>query len=256
MKIFTETILQEKPDIIALQEVNQTINNNIIPENKLTRFYPCQPIVRITKDNHAYNVVKALNMNNVYYYWTWLPIKNGYEKFDEGLAVLSLKPILKTDTFLISNNDDYENWKTRKVLGILTDAENEKWFYSVHMGWWNDNEDTFDSQWKKLNDHLNSLENVWIMGDFNSPAEVRNEGYDMIASSGWYDCYNLAKDKDNGLTVEKTIDGWKDKINENTSMRIDHIWCNQKIRVKSSNVIFNGKNKPIVSDHYGVIISV
>ena len=72
----------------------------------------------------------------------------------------------------------------------------------------------------------------------------------------WYDCYNLAKEKDNGFTVEKVIDGWKDKLKEKTNIRIDHIWCRHKIQVKSSNVIFNGKNRPVVSDHYGVIISI
>lgn len=66
------------------------------------------------------------------------------------------------------------------------------------------------------------------MGDFNSPAEVRNEGYDLINASGWYDCYNLAKEKDNGFTVEKVIDGWKDKLKEKTNIRIDHIWCRHK----------------------------
>ena len=39
----------------------------------------------------------------------------------------------------------------------------------------------------------------------------------------WYDCYNLAKEKDNGFTVEKVIDGWKDKLKEKTNIRIDHI---------------------------------
>ena len=67
---------------------------------------------------------------------------------------------------------------------------------------------------------------------------------------------NLAKEKDNGFTVEKVIDGWKDKLKEKTNIRIDHIWCRHKIPVKSSNVIFNGKNRPVVSDHYGVIISI
>ena len=64
------------------------------------------------------------------------------------------------------------------------------------------------------------------------------------------------KEKDNGFTVEKVIDGWKDKLKEKTNIRIDHIWCRHKIPVKSSNVIFNGKNRPVVSDHYGVIISI
>ena len=58
LKIFTDAILQEKPDIIALQEVNQTINCTPVPENEPTGFYPCQSSFRITKDNHAYHIIK------------------------------------------------------------------------------------------------------------------------------------------------------------------------------------------------------
>ena len=123
LKIFTDAILQEKPDIIALQEVNQTINCTPVPENELTGFYPCQSSVRITKDNHAYHIIKILNEKNINYYWTWLPLKNGYGKFDEGLAVLSLKPILKTDTFLITKTGKPEKFlvfllMTRKKNGF------------------------------------------------------------------------------------------------------------------------------------------
>lgn len=37
-------------------------------------------------------------------------------------------------------------------------------------------------------------------------------------------------------------------------MRLDQIWCNKKIQVKSSKTVFNGKDYPVVSDHYGVLI--
>ena len=94
------------------------------------------------------------------------------------------------------------------------------------------------------------------MGDFNNPAEIRNEGYDMIAESGWYDSYNLAAEKDNGITVEKIIDGWNDKISTENKIRIDQIWCNRKNQVKSSRILFNGINEPVVSDHYGIMIEL
>ena len=64
----------------------------------------------------------------------------------------------------------------------------------------------------------------------------------------------LAREKDNGITVERVIDGWKDKINGTDGMRIDQIWCNKRTEVALSKVVFNGVNNPVVSDHYGVII--
>lgn len=61
------------------------------------------------------------------------------------------------------------------------------------------------------------------MGDFNNPYQIAGEGYDEILKSGWYDTYDLAEEKDEGITVSGLIDGWK----ENKSlkeMRIDFIF--------------------------------
>ena len=38
--------------------------------------------------------------------------------------------------------------------------------------------------------------------------------------------------------------------------RLDYIFCNTQEEVRASNVICNGKNAPVVSDHYGVMITV
>ena len=95
------------------------------------------------------------------------------------------------------------------------------------------------------------------MGDFNSPAETKEQGYDAIKNDGWYDTYCIAKQKDEGITVEGSIDGWKNsKHNEQnlTGMRMDHIWCNQSVSVKHSRVMFNGIKQAKVSDHFGVCI--
>lgn len=174
-------------------------------------------------DNHAFKTVQLLNDRGLEYYWAWLPIKTGYDKFDEGLSILSHQEILKTDVLLISKCENYENWKTRKVLGIQTE---NGWFYSIHMGWWNDKEEPFKEQWEKINTNIKNKENVWLMGDFNSRADVRNEGYDYVISNGWNDTYITAKEKDEGFTVTKTIDGWGNNAAE--KMRIDYILSNKK----------------------------
>lgn len=249
---FVSAIAEQRPDIIALQEVNQTIAETqavVISEG----YVPCVENIVIRKDNHVYKAAELLEGAGVKYYWTWLPLKKGYNKYDEGIALMSRSRIIETDVVRISETDDYNNWKTRKIIGIRTEAAPDEWFFSVHYGWWDDLDEPFQNQWQKTVEYMKKYSRVWLMGDFNSPAEVRNEGYDIINSSGWYDSYTRAKTRDNGITVGKVIDGWRDKVSGTDGMRIDQIWCSQKAEIASSEVIFNGANKPVVSDHYGVV---
>ncbi len=255
LKISVAAIVSEKPDIIALQEVNQSISEGEIHEESLYGFTSCG-IIPVRGDNHAYNVVKMLYENGVRYYWTWLGIKEGYGKYQEGIALLSLSPVIDVSTLTVSSIDNYNNWKTRKVIGIRTEDYLDDWFYSVHFGWWDDKEEPFQAQWRKFSDQLPHDGRVWLMGDFNSPAGVRDEGYDMIENDGWYDSFRLAEKKDCGITVGKIIDGWCDKAVETQGMRIDQIWCSERTEITSSQVIFNGSNYPVVSDHYGIIIKI
>ena len=248
---FVSAIAEQRHDIIALQEVNQTIAEtqaDVISEG----YVPCDENIVIRKDNHVYKTAELLENAGVKYYWTWLPLKKGYDKYDEGIALMSRSRIIETDVVRISETDDYNNWKTRKIIGIRTEAAPDEWFFSVHYGWWDDLDEPFQNQWQKTAEYMKKYSRVWLMGDFNSPAEVRNEGYDMINGGGWYDSYTLAKTRDNGITVGKVIDGWRDKVSSTDGMRIDQIWCSQKAEIASSEVIFNGANKSVVSDHYGV----
>lgn len=251
---FARAIAKEQPEIIALQEVNQT-SSGAAAAGEISGYVPCGDFT-VREDNHVYNAAKRLEELGAHYYWTWLPMKRGYDKYDEGIAVMSRSPIIETQTVLVSGVDDYADWKTRKLLGIRTEAVPDEWFFSVHYGWWNDPDESFQSQWQRTVKYMEKYETVWLMGDFNSPAEVRKEGYDLANSSRFYDSYELAEKKDSGITVGKIIDGWRDKLSENADgMRIDHIRCSKKVIVTSSEVLFNGINYPVVSDHYGVMIN-
>lgn len=129
------------------------------------------------------------------------------------MALLSKKPIARVQQFLTSKTDDYENWKTRRILGIQPEGISD-WFFTVHMGWWNDEEESFADQWKCIQERLKNPEyregNIWLMGDFNSQDDVRGEGYDLVLKSGWKDTYLLAEEKDDGITVAEEIDGWRE----------------------------------------------
>lgn len=251
---FAEAVSKERPDIIALQEVNQTASEDAVPECDLNGYFPADKNAVIRMDNHVYRLVRILAEKGIYYSWTWLPLKLGYDKYDEGIAVMSMSSIADVKAPLVSGINDYYNWKTRKLLGVCTKDAPDEWFYSVHFGWWDDPDEPFQNQWARTSQHMLCHSKVWLMGDFNSPAEVRDEGYDMIVRDCWHDSYMLAEHKDSGITVGHVIDGWRDKIHSGTGMRIDHIWCSEKADVKSSEVLFNRINYPVVSDHYGVMI--
>ena len=261
---FIEMLSKERPDIVALQEVNQSQNEAVFPDVRLDGYIRCGGFeLPVRRDNHARCVVEELGKRGICYNWSWISAKTGYGKYDEGMALLSKKPIARVQQFLTSKTDDYENWKTRRILGIQPEGSHD-WFFTVHMGWWNDEEEPFADQWKCIQERLKNPEyregNIWLMGDFNSQDDVRGEGYDLVLKSGWKDTYLLAEEKDDGITVAEEIDGWREADGRSKAAknekRLDYIFCNTQADVRTSNVIYNGKNAPVVSDHYGVVITV
>ena len=251
---FVDFILAEQLDVIALQEVNQSIHAQEIGKIPLPGYVPCSGNrVPLRTDNHALSVATMLRSRGLPYCWSWLPAKVGYEKYDEGMAIFSRKPIQNTDNLLISQSDNYAYWKTRRVLGVQVE---NAWYYSIHMGWWNDQEEPFKDQWSILNAHARAKNNVWLLGDFNSDAAVAGEGYDLIRSSGWQDTYELAAIKDEGYTVAEPIDGWRDSQDPVNTRRIDYIWHDTPLPIADSKVVFNGVHSPQVSDHFGILLSV
>ena len=179
LNCFIDTVVREKPDVSALQEVNQTMSAPEISHEKLEGMVPVPGNdIPVRWDNHAAEVAYGLRKAGIASSWAWLPIKVGYSKYDEGVALFSLKgKITQVDSFRISSCHQYHNWKTRKVLGVRIEGQDD-WFYTVHMGWWGDEEEPFLMQWGRLDANLSEkkeLAPVWLLGDFNSPAQVRRE---------------------------------------------------------------------------------
>jgi len=257
---FIDGILREKPDLIAMQEVNQSIDAPEIDPSMLEGQFPVPGYIVIREDNHAAHVVAKLRSAGLNCSWIWLPIKRGYDIYDEGIAIISLgRTICDVDSFPVSRTNDYENWRTRKVLGVRLEGLDD-WFYSVHMGWWNDPAEPFLHQWRVLNSCVASkriCDTVWLMGDFNAPTCFQGESYDTMKSGGWYDTYTLAEQKDDGITVPGVIDGWHKRMaGKKMGLRLDQIWCSQKRDIVSSQVIFNGIREEVVSDHFAVMIEL
>lgn len=246
---FVDGVAALQPDVIALQEVNQRRNAPPVEGcPALRREIP------VRRDNFALRAVQLLRETGFAYHWTWLPVKIGYGRFDEGLALLTRQRIADVAHCLISRSGDYASWKTRAALAVRTEGMPD-WFCCVHMGWWNDTEEPFSAQWEALTAFIGQWRPspVWLMGDFNAPAEVRGESYDRIAASGWHDCWLLAENPATGATIPGRIDGWHGQDATPQGLRIDHIWCKPACAIRSASVVFDGRRQALVSDHYGVL---
>ncbi|MBE6837566.1 MAG: hypothetical protein E7509_06235 [Ruminococcus sp.] len=254
LKEFVKGVIAEKPDIIALQEINQSVCGDVV-KGKIEGYFPSCKGIKIKSDNHLLTVFKMLKKEGLFYHFTMTPMKKSYGKYEECVGIMSLSHIEEISLATVSDIDSYDNWKTRKIIGIRVRNFSDKWFYSVHFGWWTDNEEPFSKQWERVISHIKNQGEVWLMGDTNAP-ELSGESYEEIQKSGFHDSYTLAEKKDEGYTVAKVIDGWKDKISDTDGMRIDQIWCSKKTPVKSSRVVFNGKYYNEVSDHSGVVVEV
>ena len=146
LRWFIEGVAAERPDVIALQEVSQTIAAPAADVALLTGYVPAQRAVPLRADNHAAHAARLLRERGLRCSWTYLPVKVGYGRYDEGLAFISLTGrIACTEAFRISRSDDYADWKTRKALGIRLEGCPD-WFCTVHMGWWADAQEPFLSQ--------------------------------------------------------------------------------------------------------------
>ena len=242
IKILAEAIKENRYDVIALQEVSQHIKAPLIDGH-------------IREDNYALLLIEELRKIGVKdYVFKWDFSHIGYDIYEEGLAIITMHEIKEDQSFFITKNRDQKHWKTRKIVGIkLLHKDKPISFYSCHLGWWHDEEESYKFQVESLLSQVPKDESAILMGDFNSSAYVRNEGYDFLTGNGLYDTYELASRKDSGVTVRGKIAGWE---NNKHDMRIDLILSAQPIQPKYSRVIFNGIHKPIISDHYGVEIEI
>lgn len=237
-----EGIKEHDYDVIALQEVS-----NLHGEEN--------PHV-MNKSNYVtvlLQKLEALGVTGYHGIWSFSHF-SGPNRFEEGSAILTKHKIVSQDSFVVTQDDSVNSIKSRRILEAKIHYNGKIiTVYSCHMGWWHDQIEPFKYQADQLLSHMKEEEHIFIMGDFNNAASVSDEGYDYLLASGFYDTYTLAQQKDEGITVTGKIAGWEKNKED---LRIDLILTNQKLDVVESKVIFNGKNHPVVSDHFGVHVEI
>lgn len=239
IKTLVKAIIAEKFDVIALQEVNQP-KSEVLCENSgiISLGYP------VKNGNFMMELMGLIS--GMGYKGVWCGFKESYGRFDEGVGIITRFDITKAESIPISSGMEILSWKKRCAVKISTPKGD---FISTHISWWNDADEPFSAQWEKLRSFACG-KRTWIMGDFNAESDIKNEGYDLVMSSNFYDTYTLAKECDSGYTVAEKIDGWE----TSKKKRIDYIFSSFPEKIKYSRTIFNGTNYERVSDHFGVMI--
>ncbi len=234
-QILAQYILNHDIDIVTLQEVNQTRDKIKITGDSR---YCGEDVLKL--DNYALLLSCFLEEK---YYWTYIPVKVGFDIYDEGLAIFSKKPIEDIKNIRLTHTNEYTYWKKRNALLVKTD---DYTICTTHFGWWEDEEEPFIDQWHVLQKELKKHQNVYLTGDFNAPRDIRNESYDEIIKD-FYDTRDLAIETKGYHTIPGHIAGW----DQQEGQCIDYIMSNKKINVKKHYVIFD---KEPISDHYGIVM--
>ncbi len=246
LDILVKAISEQAFDLVALQEVNQVKNSN-----KIAPKIDSNKAVRET--NFAYLLQKKLAEVGFLYEYTWDFVHDSYEDYQEGLSFLSRFPIKQKS--VIDLNDDYDDtfWKHRRAVKIALEINQQDiYFINCHCGWWNDKEVSFKTQFNRISENTsNAL--TFLLGDFNNASHEKNQGYDFVLNKGWFDTFVLSGQKEKGETVIKKIDGWEDNTEK---LRIDYIFINKPLKVKTHTTIFNNDFYPVISDHFGIVLDV
>ena len=251
-------ISKEDFSLIALQEINQTIESKELEDDLFVHPTGDVEPIALKEDNFALLLVRLLKERGLPYYWSWTANHIGYGKFDEGVAILSKTPF-SSESILVSDSTDYANHLTRRVLKAKTDIKDREWVvFSCHYSWWKgpEGDPLFQTEWDHTLPHIQSeKESVHLlMGDFNNEASLSGEGYTYLKETApqLVDAYQEAEERIGSATVLSDIDGWEGHTDEK---RIDFVFTDYTEGIQTCRVVFDGKKEPVVSDHFGVAVT-
>ncbi len=192
---------------------------------------------------------------NLYTDWSHL----GFDKYREGVAILSRFPISNQQSRYVSDNHDIYNIHSRKVVMACVHipyigAIN---VFSAHLSWM---EDGFQEQFQRL--HEWAVENdgadikaTLLCGDFNISAG--SSGYQTVVDSKAYDDQYLSANEHGVFEKIFRVDDehWQDLLAED--YRIDYIFMNKKseLQVTSARILFTDQDYGQVSDHCGYFMT-
>ena len=228
-----DTIIKEDIDVVFFQEVAQNKADSIVNED-------------VKKSNYGYILKQALLSSGVEYDYYYKFGNLAFDKYEEGLAILSKTKLTNKTSFYISKTIDYFQWNTRIIVNANTMIEGKEInLSSIHFGW-SDGYEVFENQVDKLLDNLDNDKINIIAGDFNiSPG---SKEYEYIIKKGYIDLFY-----NNDIKYYNIPTHISDIDQKHGASRIDYFMSNKEFNVISRKVIFD---KDMVSDHYGVLLEL
>jgi maltose 6'-phosphate phosphatase len=183
----------------------------------------------------------------------------GFEKYREGVAILSRYPMSKQEAQYVSNSHDSYSIHSRKLVATQVKVPNIGLInvFSAHLSWW---EDGFEEQFERLSDWATAKRTkhtkaTLLCGDFNITAG--SEGYYKVVNTGEYEDQYLAANSQGLFEKIFRVNDlhWQDYLTDD--YRIDYIFMNKTsdLSVVSAQVLFTEKDYGIVSDHCGYIMA-
>jgi maltose 6'-phosphate phosphatase len=192
---------------------------------------------------------------HIYTDWSHL----GFDKYREGVAILSRFPLDGQEARYVSESHDPYSIHSRKVvmaqiqwplLGLIN-------VFSAHLSWI---EDGFKEQFNYLSEWAESRQNdevkaTLLCGDFNIAAG--SEGYCQVVNNHLYDDQFLEANSPGVFDkIFKVNDPhWQDYFADD--YRIDFIFMHKdsKLKVTSGTVLFTDEDYGRVSDHCGYLMT-
>ncbi len=224
-----EEIIKNDIDIIFLQEVSQTRDKPVIYDN-------------VKEDNYGLALMNKLKNKGYIYNYYFDAFKKSFNKYDEGLAILSKIKLDLIKSKYISNIKDYNNWKTRKIL-IYRMSRYHINLATSHFGW-SDETERFEEQFDRAIESFNEDELTILAGDFN--ISYKSKEYDHILKNNFIDIFSKKEEFINQITFKG------DTLNSD-HMRLDYFFTSRPVTLIDQKILFKDIR---VSDHLGVYVKI
>jgi maltose 6'-phosphate phosphatase len=183
----------------------------------------------------------------------------GFDRYREGVAILSRHPIVRHEGRYVSRSRDPYDIHARKVvmaqirvphLGLVN-------VFSSHLSWWDDG---FPEQFEALrqwagNEHIGEVRATMLCGDFNIKAG--SKGYQLVVNSNEYDDQYLAVIAPQifGMICDARQAHWHRHLDNDH--RIDYVFLRKssELSVIGGREVFTEQDYGRVSDHIGYLMS-
>ena len=183
----------------------------------------------------------------------------GFDKYKEGVAILSRFPLSNHQSRYVSDSHDIYSIHSRKVVMACAHVPSMGAIniFSAHLSWI---EDGFEGQFKNLHqwaeeNYTDHIKATLLCGDFNVTAG--SEGYKLVVDSDHYDDQFLEANQHGVFeSIFRVNDAhWHNLLADD--YRIDYVFMNKAsdLQVTSANIVFTDDDYGQVSDHCGYFMT-